>query len=143
MDDQNSRTNDQTRGEFPGAREAGNLTSERRTILENLGRLRDLVEPRQLPGSPRKTLADSMESKLGRFRDHGNDRKLISADLFVLRHYAGQGEEIPSFVEAGPRRELHFDPATVRVGLLTSGGSMATFNAIVCARERHLGADIR
>jgi aromatic-L-amino-acid/L-tryptophan decarboxylase len=28
-------------------------------------------------------------------------------------------------------------------GLFTSGGSMATFNAILCARERHLGADIR
>jgi len=28
-------------------------------------------------------------------------------------------------------------------GLFTTGGSMATFNAIVCARERHLGADIR
>src|SRR5262245_64350970 len=25
-------------------------------------------------------------------------------------------------------------------GLFTSGGSMATFNAILCARERHLGA---
>ncbi len=28
-------------------------------------------------------------------------------------------------------------------GLLTVGGSMATFNAIVCARERHLGPDLR
>ena len=28
-------------------------------------------------------------------------------------------------------------------GLFTSGGSMATFNAIVCARERHLGPEIR
>jgi aromatic-L-amino-acid/L-tryptophan decarboxylase len=28
-------------------------------------------------------------------------------------------------------------------GLFTPGGSMATFNAIVCARERHLGAEIR
>jgi len=28
-------------------------------------------------------------------------------------------------------------------GLFTNGGSMATFNAILCARERHLGADIR
>jgi aromatic-L-amino-acid decarboxylase len=28
-------------------------------------------------------------------------------------------------------------------GLFTSGGSMATFNAIVCARERYLGPDIR
>ena len=28
-------------------------------------------------------------------------------------------------------------------GLFTNGGSMATFNAVLCARERHLGADIR
>ena len=28
-------------------------------------------------------------------------------------------------------------------GLFTTGGSMATFNAILCAREQHLGADIR
>jgi len=28
-------------------------------------------------------------------------------------------------------------------GLFTTGGSMATFNAVLCARERHLGADIR
>lgn len=33
-------------------------------------------------------------------------------------------------------------PPTAR-GLFTTGGSMATFNALVCARERHLGADIR
>jgi aromatic-L-amino-acid decarboxylase len=28
-------------------------------------------------------------------------------------------------------------------GLFTTGGSMATWNALLCARERHLGADIR
>src|SRR5437588_2531320 len=33
-------------------------------------------------------------------------------------------------------------PSAAR-GLFTTGGSMATFNAIVCARERHLGAEIR
>jgi aromatic-L-amino-acid/L-tryptophan decarboxylase len=33
-------------------------------------------------------------------------------------------------------------PETTR-GLFTTGGSMATFNAILCARERVLGADIR
>ena len=33
-------------------------------------------------------------------------------------------------------------PATAR-GLFTTGGSAATFNAILCARERHLGAEIR
>jgi aromatic-L-amino-acid decarboxylase len=33
-------------------------------------------------------------------------------------------------------------PAMAR-GVFTTGGSMANFNAILCARERHLGADIR
>lgn len=33
-------------------------------------------------------------------------------------------------------------PETAR-GVFTTGGSMATFNGIVCARERHLGAEIR
>ena len=36
---------------------------------------------------------------------------------------------------------MGFPPGTR--GLFTTGGSMATFNAIVCARERHLGAEIR
>ena len=39
------------------------------------------------------------------------------------------------------REWMQFPPETR--GLFTSGGSMAIFNAIVCARERHLGADIR
>ncbi|MCC6526387.1 MAG: aminotransferase class V-fold PLP-dependent enzyme [Polyangiaceae bacterium] len=33
-------------------------------------------------------------------------------------------------------------PATTS-GLFTTGGSMATFNAILCARERHLGRELR
>jgi aromatic-L-amino-acid decarboxylase len=39
------------------------------------------------------------------------------------------------------REWMGFPP--VARGLFTTGGSMATFNAIVCARERHLGAEIR
>ncbi|HVH27008.1 MAG TPA: aminotransferase class V-fold PLP-dependent enzyme [Vicinamibacterales bacterium] len=39
-------------------------------------------------------------------------------------------------------REWMGFPETSR-GLFTTGGSMATFNAILCARERRLGADIR
>jgi aromatic-L-amino-acid/L-tryptophan decarboxylase len=36
---------------------------------------------------------------------------------------------------------MSFPPSTR--GLLTTGGSMASFNAILCARERHLGTDLR
>lgn len=39
-------------------------------------------------------------------------------------------------------REWMQFPATAR-GLYTTGGSMSNFNAIVCARERYLGPDIR
>ena len=39
------------------------------------------------------------------------------------------------------REWMHFPAGTG--GLFTPGGSMATFNAILCARERHLGTDIR
>jgi aromatic-L-amino-acid decarboxylase len=39
-------------------------------------------------------------------------------------------------------REWMGFPADAR-GLFTTGGSMATFNAIVCAREQYLGAEIR
>ena len=39
------------------------------------------------------------------------------------------------------REWMQFPPSAR--GLFTAGGSMANFNAIVCARERHLGPDIR
>ena len=39
------------------------------------------------------------------------------------------------------REWMDFPPETR--GLFTTGGSMATWNAILCARERHLGAEIR
>ncbi len=39
-------------------------------------------------------------------------------------------------------REWMTFPDTTR-GLFTTGGSMATFNAVLCAREQHLGSDIR
>ena len=39
-------------------------------------------------------------------------------------------------------REWMQFPSSAR-GLFTTGGSMSNFNAIVCARERHLGPDLR
>src|SRR5260370_5483506 len=39
------------------------------------------------------------------------------------------------------REWMDFPPAAR--GLFTTGGSMATWNAILCARERHLGAELR
>jgi 6-phosphofructokinase 1 len=38
---------------------------------------------------------------------------------------------MPGFVAAGPRATLHFDPATVRVGIVTSGGVCPGLNTVV------------
>src|SRR5207244_10174637 len=61
--------------------------------------------------------------------------------------YTGVGQAAPALVQLEAnaldwlRDWMDFPPETR--GLFTSGGSMATFNAIVCARERYLGPDIR
>src|SRR5580765_371545 len=65
----------------------------------------------------------------------------------TINRYTGVWQAAPALVQLEanaldwPRTWMDF-PADAR-GLFTSGGSMATFNAIVCAREKFLGADIR
>jgi aromatic-L-amino-acid decarboxylase len=65
----------------------------------------------------------------------------------TTNRYTGVWQAAPALVQLEANaldwlREWMEFPDTAR-GLFTSGGSMATFNAIVCARERYLGAEIR
>jgi aromatic-L-amino-acid decarboxylase len=65
----------------------------------------------------------------------------------TTNRYTGVWQAAPALVQLEANaldwlREWMAFPAETR-GLFTTGGSMATFNAILCARERHLGADIR
>ncbi len=71
------------------------------------------------------------------------------ADLIAdtVNRYTGVWQAAPALVQLEANvldwlREWMQMPQTAR-GLLTTGGSMANFNAILCARERHLGRDIR
>jgi aromatic-L-amino-acid decarboxylase len=64
-----------------------------------------------------------------------------------VNRYTGVWQAAPALVQLEANvlewfREWMQFPAAAR-GLLTSGGSMANFNAILCARERHLGREIR
>jgi aromatic-L-amino-acid decarboxylase len=65
----------------------------------------------------------------------------------TTNRYTGVWQAAPPLVQLEAnaldwlRDWMGFPPAAR--GLFTTGGSMATFNAIVCARERHLGAEIR
>jgi aromatic-L-amino-acid/L-tryptophan decarboxylase len=65
----------------------------------------------------------------------------------VTNRFTGVWQAAPALVQLEANaldwlREWMGFPRETR-GLFTSGGSMATFNAIVCARERFLGPDIR
>jgi aromatic-L-amino-acid/L-tryptophan decarboxylase len=65
----------------------------------------------------------------------------------TVNRYTGVWQAAPALVQLEANaldwlRDWMDFPAGAR-GLFTSGGSMATFNAIVCARERYLGAEIR
>ena len=65
----------------------------------------------------------------------------------TANRYTGVWQAAPLLVQLEANaldwlREWMDFPATTR-GLFTTGGSMATFNAILCARERHLGREIR
>ena len=71
------------------------------------------------------------------------------ADLIsgAVNRYTGVWLAAPALVQLEANvldwlRDWMQFPDTTR-GLFTTGGSMANFTAIVCAREQHLGADIR
>jgi 6-phosphofructokinase 1 len=122
-----------------------NLTSERMNIVENLCELNKLVQPNMIPryrsSGHVKELRDEYQTILGRFRDPVHDRKCITDDMDIIRFYKEElGEEPPSFVEAGPRRNLYYDPHTVRVAILTSGGIAPGLNTVIeTIVEKHVG----
>src|SRR3954470_9874205 len=65
----------------------------------------------------------------------------------TVNRYTGVWQAAPALVQLEANaldwlRDWMGFPATTR-GLFTTGGSMATFNALLCARERRLGVDIR
>jgi aromatic-L-amino-acid decarboxylase len=65
----------------------------------------------------------------------------------TVNRYTGVWQAAPALVQLEANaldwlRDWMGFPATTR-GLFTAGGSAATFNALLCARERHLGPEIR
>ena len=54
-------------------------------------------------------------------------------DLGILEVFeqVGQRDRFPCFVRAGARREYHLNPAQVKVGILTAGGTAPGLNVII------------
>ena len=70
-----------------------NVTSERRTIVENLCELHQLVEPDMIPGPLVQEQSPEQERTLGRFRDREQDRKCITDDMDIIRFYVQHFEK--------------------------------------------------
>jgi 6-phosphofructokinase 1 len=72
-----------------------------------------------------------------------DERVLYHARLADLRPWLDSGQDPPAMECAGPRRMLHFDPATVACGIVTCGGLCPGVNdvirAIVLSLYHHYG----
>jgi aromatic-L-amino-acid decarboxylase len=125
------------------------------------GFVRTMREPAPEEGSPLETLLDPLF-------DEWIPRSFNTAKSGYLAYIPGGGvypAALADFIAAGTNRFTGVwmaAPALVQLeanvldwlrdwmgfpegtaGLFTTGGSMAMFNAICCARERHLGPEIR
>jgi 6-phosphofructokinase 1 len=74
------------------------------------------------------------QNELGLFRAP-NARKAVIADVGFLENWKQKELEVPSFLEAGPRRDLRFDPSGVRRGvhaaIVTAGGLAPGLHCVI------------
>lgn len=72
------------------------------------------------------------ESRVGNYRSP-DSRRAVLADMDFIMSFVNAGKPVPSLLEAGPRKHLFFDPATVRAAIVTSGGVAPGLNRVVHA----------
>ncbi len=70
------------------------------------------------------------ESRVGTFRSP-DSRRAVLADMDFIMSFVNEGKPVPSLLEAGPRKHLYFNPATVRAAIVTSGGVAPGLNRVV------------
>lgn len=70
------------------------------------------------------------ENEIGIYRSP-ESRRLATADVDILRLFEQAGSPPPSFPEAGPRKELCFDPHRVKAAVVTTGGLAPGLNSVV------------
>ena len=63
------------------------------------------------------------------FKD--SDRVLYDRFLDEIERHSKNGEEPPSFVRAGPRRKIYFDPSKLKCAIITCGGLCPGINNVI------------
>jgi 6-phosphofructokinase 1 len=105
------------------------MTDERRILRDYLERRRTLPTDVKAVGKPEEWNRVS-EEEVGAYRPP-KARKAVTADMDLTNAYQNTGERVPSFLEAGPRQRLFYDPGGVRAAIVTSGGVAPGVNCVV------------
>jgi len=93
-------------------------------LLERMPTVVDSLGPATLP--------NLQKDKAGTCR-RPDARKAVLADMDFIEHFIRMEKPVPSFLEAGPRELLFFNPARVRAAIVTTGGVAPGLNRMVHA----------
>jgi 6-phosphofructokinase 1 len=112
----------------------GKITTERILLLKKRDKLYtklDPFEPRDIPNP-------LDQEKVGIYRSD-DKRKCVTADMEIIEYFTQKLKCLPpSFMEAGPKEKLYFDPKEVRIGIVTPGGIAPGLNTVIhCIVNMH------
>ncbi|NLG83351.1 MAG: ATP-dependent 6-phosphofructokinase [Firmicutes bacterium] len=100
---------------------------EKAILRERTEDLLDTTVKRHEPATIKNPLS---EERIGRYRTL-EDQICVTADMRLIRECFAKGKEPPSFLEAGPRESIYFNPAEVQVGIVTPGGVAPGLNTVI------------
>ncbi len=102
--------------------------SEEMILKERLKNRSCLCDDPPLIGNPgfKNPIA---ESRIGRYMK--GKRVSATSDIEIIKSYLDVNRNLPSFPAAGPHELLFFDPAEVRVGVVTAGGIAPGLNTVI------------
>jgi len=102
--------------------------SEEMILEDRLAQLAELCADPPLIGSP--AFENPIpESRIGRYT--GDKRTCATTDMDIIKAYLDAKRDPPSFPAAGPRELLFFNPAAVRIGIVTAGGIAPGLNTVI------------
>lgn len=106
------------------------LPTEKMILRDKLARCERLdTDVKQFKPAERENTVP--EHEIGRYRPL-ESRMCVTAEMSVIRQYLEKKKEMPpSFLEAGPREYLYFDPKRVKIGIVTPGGIAPGLNTVI------------
>jgi 6-phosphofructokinase 1 len=116
----------------------GIITTERQILLSKIIRGEE-INPEVKQYEAIRPVENALnEKEIGIYRNV-DKRKSVTADMEIIKYYFDcLKKPCPSFLEAGPRKYLYFNPKEVRIGIVTPGGIAPGLNTVVnCIVNMH------